>query len=421
MIFVCLAVLMTFPIQEPNYDEARVPTYKLPDPLVFNDGSPISNANQWRMRRNEIIQLFEEHVYGSMPKRPHGNERSFAKVVNDTTIAIGSSEQPRVRLKEVQLKLGTRQGAPIGNLAIFLPLDRKSASPVFLAYNFQGNHSVCSSSQVTRNPVWNRERKLVVPEESSRGAKASRWPLAEIVERGYGLVTLYYGDVDPDFDDGFKNGVHPMFPELQDRPDNWASIGAWAWGLHRVMDYLEHDSDVNHRHVALMGHSRLGKTALWAGATDERFPVVISNNSGCGGAAIARRQFGETVARINTNFPHWFCRKHKGYNNRESELPVDQHMLVSLIAPRAVCIASAVEDRWADPRGEFLAAFHAQPVWHLLGKTGLGLQSDKMPLLNRPVGHEIRYHLRSGKHDVKDFDWQQYLDFADRQFRDQKE
>ena len=406
-----------------NYDEAKIPAYQLPELLTCNDGTRVETKEDWTgKRRGEILQLFKEHVYGQMPVAPARNVRPQFEVVKEVTIEAkidprgDGNNTVAVRMKEVKISLGADKSGPVVTLLLFLPTNSNVSPPhpIFLAYNFNGNHTVHESPEITKSDTWNRKGKKLTPDDKTRGGSSSRWPIGMIVERGYAVGTMYYGDVDPDFDDGFKNGVHALFPKLQDRPDNWTSIGGWAWAAHRVMDYFENDSDIDQKRVALLGHSRLGKAALWAGATDERFALVISNNSGCGGAALARRQIGETVARINEKFPHWFCAKHKDYGGNENKMPVDQHMLIALMAPRPVYIASAKEDRWADPRGEFLSAFHAEAAWNLFNEKGLGLAEPKMPAIERLIGHRVGYHIRNGKHDVTVYDWKAFLNFFGR-------
>jgi hypothetical protein len=398
-----------------NYDESLVPDYVLPELLVCGDGTEVDDVETWiEKRRPEIMQLFEEYVYGKTPAGAPDTMRFDVVEVDDD--AIGGVA---IR-KQVTISFWEDESAPKLNLLVYLPKSSADTPcPMFLGPNFGGNHTITSEPEVPVTTSWVRDKNGAgnVATEASRGAASSRWPVADIVARGYGVATYYYGDIDPDYHDGFQDGIHPQFyGEGQTKPDasEWGSIGAWAWGLSRALDYLETDNLVNAKKVAVLGHSRLGKTALWAGAQDERFAIVISNNSGCGGAALHRRAYGEMVGRINGSFPHWFCDNFNEYNDNEGECPVDQHMLIALMAPRPCYVASALEDRWADPRGEFLSAYHAGPAYELFGLKGVGV--DEMPEVDEPASVTVGYHVRSGGHDVKDFDWEQYMNFADRHF-----
>jgi dienelactone hydrolase len=261
--------------------------------------------------------------------------------------------------------------------------------------------------------ICNRPTSNIDP---TRETKSPFWPAEEIVARGYAAAAFYNGDVVRDKHDDFKSGVFAIFDKSPRPADAWGAIAAWAWGASRVLDYLETDPAIDAKHVAVAGHSRGGKTALWAGAEDTRFAMAVSNDSGSTGAAIARNKTGEHVKEINKGFPHWFNENYKAYADRENELPVDQHMLAALIAPRLLYIASASEDAWAHPKNEFLAAVHASPVYELFGMKGIG--STQFPAPETPIheGH-IGYHLRTGKHNLTEYDWQRYMDFADRHWK----
>ncbi len=399
-----------------NYDEAKVGDYTLPDPLITNDGRHVDNPRQWRQRREEILRLFENQVYGRTPRPVSSID--FAETGRDEKALGGLATR-----REISIFLTGKKAGPQMRLLLYVPNRKMQPAPVFLGLNFNGNHGVHNDPGIALAQGWMREAKDngVVNNratEASRGVESRRWPLETIVGRGYAVAAAYYGDIFPDHSKGLPDSIIPHFyrpGQSSPAADEWNAIGAWAWGLSRALDYLEQDKEVDARRVALWGHSRLGKAALWAGAQDERFALVISNESGEGGAALARRNFGETVERINTQFPHWFCQNFKQYNTNIAALPVDQHMLITLIAPRPVYIASAAEDLWADPRGEFLAAKAAAPVYRMLGIDGLG--ASEMPAPHQPIFTTIGYHIREGKHDVTNYDWEQFLSFADRHLR----
>ncbi len=402
---------------EIHYEESAVPPYVLPDPLKFADGADVQDADAWRnQRRPEVLRLFEQHVYG---RTPDVNVPVTFEVLSVEESALDGLATRKL----VDIIVGEGAGAVRMSLLVYLPSAVERPVPLFLGLNFRGNHTVWMDPAVPLPTAWvgNVEELGIIENralESSRGTRANRWPVARIIERGYGVATMYYGEIDPDFDDGFQNGIHPLFykgGQTAPEPEEWGSIGAWAWGLSRAMDYLVSDADVDANRVVVMGHSRLGKTALWAGAQDERFAIVISNGSGCGGTALSRRRFGETVGRINRAFPHWFSDTFEAYNENEDALPIDQHMLLALLAPRPLYVASAEEDRWADPRGEFLALKAAEPVYRLLGAGGLPV--DEMPPIEEPVIGTLGYHIRRGVHDVTAYDWERWMDFADNHWK----
>lgn len=390
-----------------NYDESKMPPYTLPDPLIFNSGKPVKSAADWKIRRAEILELFENEVYG---KTPAGKVHLSSLVTTEDKEALNG----RALRREIQLTVEMDGRALVMNVLLFLPKSGKK-HPLFLGLNFSGNHTISDDPgiSITKSWVRNNAAKGItanISNESMRGSDSASWPVREVIARGYGVATIYCGDIDPDFDDGFQNGVHSLFKQPRNS-SAWGTVAGWAWGLSRAMDYLVQVKEIDSKRVIVLGHSRLGKAALWAGANDKRFALVVSNESGCGGAALSKRIFGETVERINTSFPHWFCENFRKYNRKEEDLPVDQHELLALIAPRPIYVCSAAEDLWSDPKGEFLSCKAASPVYQLLGKEGF--PGKYFPDLQQPVIGTIGYHIREGKHAINLYDWTSFMNFAD--------
>src|SRR5215475_2787199 len=290
-----------------NYDESRVGAYNLPDPLKLNNGDPARDAKTWlQKRRPEIVRLFEENQFGRSPGRPAG--MSFDVFDKGAPALDGKAIREQVTVYFSRDKAGPKM-----DLLIYLPAGARKPVPLLLNLSFTANSSVVDDPGVKPGEVWNREKKRV---PATRGSNLGRLNAAPFLAAGIGVATVYYGDIDPDFQGGLPYGVRSLYlkpGQTEPAADEWAAISAWAWGLSRAMDYLEKDRDVDAHHVAVIGHSRLGKTALWAGAQDTRFAMVISNCSGEGGAAISRRDFGERTKDLNTHFPHWFCANYKKY------------------------------------------------------------------------------------------------------------
>jgi hypothetical protein len=412
MAFVALAAGVAVAQQRENTDEAKVGSYTLPDPLTMQNGAAVKDARMWReARRPELVKIFEEQVFGRTvaPKTT-----VLVEVVEAGSPALGGKA---VR-KQVTLWFAGKKEGPKAEVLVYVPAGARKPAPVFMGLNFGSNASVVADGGIRLGERWDRNKRVkVAAAESVRGADAESWQVEKILAHGFALVTAYYQDIEPDFDGGMKYGVRPLgFRAGQTEPadDEWRAIGAWAWGLSRMVDYVVTDQSLDAKKIALIGHSRLGKTALWAGAQDERIALVVSNDSGEGGAALARRNYGETLEQITRNFPHWFCANYRKYAGDPEKFPVDSHELLALIAPRPVYVASAEEDRHADPRGEFLGAVGAGRVYELLGKQGLG--TDEMPGIHKPIMKTVGYHIRAGKHDVTAYDWEQYLKFAEMQF-----
>jgi hypothetical protein len=399
------------PSAQANYDESKVGTYTLPDPLKMNNGAPVRSVRDWTERRRpEILALFEENVFGRNPQPKKLRYRVF----DTDTRALGG----KAIRKQVTIYFSDKDDGPKEDLLLYIPAGAKGRVPIFLTLNFSGNQAVVNDPGVKLAMVYDRrthERKQAL--ESSRGSDKG-FDVEKVLARGYGFATINYQDIEPDFAEGIALGIRPLFfkpGQTKPAPEEWGAIGAWSYGLSRAMDFLEKEKAIDIKRVAIMGHSRLGKTVLWAGALDPRFAMVIANCPGEGGASLARRDYGETIKSITDRYGYWFDENFKKFAADPNQLPADMHELLALSAPRPLYVTGAEDDRWADPKGEFLALVAAGPVYQLFGKQGL--DTDTMPAVNQPILHDVGFHIRTGKHEVTAFDWDQFLAFADRHLR----
>ena len=405
-----VSVMMAQKLRPVNYDESKVPNYVLPDVLTCKDGTKVTTVKQWeKIRRPEIMDMLYHQEYGVTPKQK-------IKVRYETLKENPTAMNGKATSKQVKFIFSGNGREVEALLLMYIPNHRTGKVPVFIGYNFNGNRSTVNDPDVLESPglkLMNASREV-----TALGAQSSRWEYELAIDRGYAVATMCYNDIYPDKPELRDNSVVALFDgydKSQLKDDEWQAIGAWAWGSSRIADYIVKQKWADKNNLAIMGHSRQGKAALWAGAQDKRFKVVISNDSGCGGAALSMRAYGETVAVINKSFPHWFCKNFRAYGDKEETLPFDQHELIAMVAPRYVYVASAQEDRWADQRGEFTATTKADDVYHLYGMKGL--ETTTMPDIHQPIMNASAYHIRAGKHDVTRYDWSNYLDFCDKHFK----
>ena len=381
-----------------NYDEARIPHYDLPDPLVTAEGKSVTTAEQWRnIRRPQILSLFANFIYGTVPVPPDPIVQTYHVIKEDKSF-MGD----KVTKLDVSIRFKNRKGTAQTHIIIFIPNHASKPVPAFMMMSFDNPRG--GSFQLS---------------SSRKGHLRNGVPLGLLADQGYAYVSVYHGNLVGHNEVSFGGGIHKLFfrdGQSFPKAHEWGVLAANAWTGMRALDYLETNDRVDANRVAVMGHSKMGKATLWAAAQDERFALAISAQSGCGGAALWRRKYGETMAKLN-RFPHWLCTNARKFNEREDDLPVDQHMLLSLVAPRPVYVASGTADTWADPHGEFQSANHAGPVYRLLGKKPLS--TTKLPPPNQPLlDGDIGYHIRTGGHSIEPYDWQQFISFSDRHLKD---
>lgn len=386
--------------KEVIYTEGQVPDYKLPNPLVTLEGTRIGNKEEWtNIRRPQIIDLLASNIYGHVPLPESPIKSEFQLLEVSKSFFNG-----RCTRKRIKAEFSNDRGHIEMNMVLYVPNDVKKPVPVLIRMGF--------------NPVTGKN--IEMNNIQSYGKLGNGTPLVDLLNKGFGVVNIQGGEIIKD-EVTFKESIHRLFyngKQTIPKADEWGVIAGISWQFSRTMDYLETDSDIDATKVAILGFSKLGKSTLWAGALDTRFAMVLSQNSGAAGAALWRRQFGETLNYI-TRFPQWLCGNAKKYVGNEKGLPIDQHMLLACIAPRPLYVVSGINDLWADNQGEYLSAHHATPVYELFGLNGQSTR--ERPKINEPAADRaLGYHIRSGAHGYQQFDWDQYIKFMDFHFNDKK-
>ncbi len=380
----------------------------LPDPLIMLNGDRITSKEQWsEKRRPELKALFQHYMYGYFPPPA----KIEAKVEREDKKALGG----KATLKEVTISFGPPE-CPKIHLLLVVPNEREGPAPVFVGMNFCGNHAVLNDPKIRIPTAWMYPNRKGVKNnratEEGRGTEIDTWAIEQSIDRGYAIATFYNGDIDPDRAE-VREGIQ-RFIKPDATPNDWATIAAWAWGIHRAVDYLVTNPDIDKSRIAVVGHSRLGKTALLATAYDDRIALAIPHQAGCGGTAPSRTKDpkAESVKRINTSFPHWFNARFKEFNDEVERLPFDQHCLVALCAPRPVLFTNAAEDLWANPSGQFEILKAASGVYRLFGVEGLEAKGPPEP--DKLIASRLGYYIRPGKHSMTREDWKVFLEFADK-------
>lgn len=396
-----------------NYDEAKASGYTLPDPLVLKNGERVRDAETWmKRRRPEILAAYQQEIYGRVPAT--APKVSYDVVETGVSVLDGAATRTHV-----VMRFGSQPDGPKANLVLYVPTKARAPVPVLLQLVFFGGLSSSVPAPAPAPTASKSEAPAGVPATPPRPRISETNAAAEIIGRGYGYATIRYTEIEGDRADANLSGVRKLaLASAQENPavDEWGTVAAWAWGASRALDFFETSGEVDAKRVGLIGHSRLGKTVLWAGASDPRFALVFSSCSGEMGASLARRDFGESVDDMAANFPWQFAGNFQKYAGRWNEMPVDSHMLIALSAPRPVFVTGGTQDQWADPHGEFLAQVAAGPVYRLLGKRDLG--TDKLPALDVPlITGDLGFLYHTGGHTITPGDWKAFLDFADRHLR----